>query len=320
MQKTIYTAVVLLALQLGLVIAFNSRTTGLEVNVSGSFFENFKQDKISSIEIIDGANNRLTLKKTDTGWLMPDDYSVPADTAVITGVLDKLASAQKGLAIATSPAAAKRFETAKDTFERHVIMKEGDTTVADFYLGTSAGLRHSHARKSGENAIFSIPISSYELSAERNEWLDKDLARIDPSQIQKIRLNNLVLEKEQDNWKITAPEPAATNSKAVQDFLDNATGLTIRDVYDPDEVSSLFTNEVAEKLTFIMDDTSQLTYTFAKKDDDYILRMSNNDLYFKVMSWQLDNLLAVTADKLNQSVTEGSADSTQSAQREKQDH
>lgn len=89
------------------------------------------------------------LEKSATGWILPETFSEPADAEQVDKLLEKLATVKQGLAVATTEGAPKRFKTAEDAFERHLVIKEGDNTVGDFYLGSSAGFRHSHVRKAG---------------------------------------------------------------------------------------------------------------------------------------------------------------------------
>lgn len=315
MRKMIYGAVVLLLIQVGHTVVMHSGDTGLEVATADTaFFEFNDVDDITAIQIADNEGDTLTLVKDDSGWGMQEASGAPADENQLISLLDKLASARAGLAVATSAGSAKRFKTEADDFERHVLLREGEKTIADFYLGTSAGFRHSHVRKAGDDSVFSLPVSNFEFSAKASGWLDKTLARVDREKLKRIAYDDILLVRENDDWVLSTPLTGEGDPEQIEALLDALTGLTVRDVYAAGEVSSLFTNgaDIRYKLTF--SDDSEKNMELAEYDDAYVLKMSGSDLFFKVESWQVEKISDFDLAKLIKRKSETTDAGTSKAQ------
>ncbi|MCW5209068.1 hypothetical protein VU10_02485, partial [Desulfobulbus sp. US1] len=222
----------------------------------------------------------------------------------VDDLLQKLTDARQGLAVATSKGAAKRFKTAEDDFERHVTLKQGDTVVGDFYLGTSAGLRNSHVRKAGEDTVVSIPVGNHEVDVEADSWLDRTLADLNKDDLKAVVLGDISLtQKKEDKetvWLLDGATKEETEQEAVDKLLNKVTAISVQSVLDPATSAALFTKDPAVQFTVTKQDDSTVTYAFAKNDEDdyFILKMSDNELYFKVGKWLVDDLTEAKREKL----------------------
>ncbi|SDO48499.1 DUF4340 domain-containing protein [Desulforhopalus singaporensis] len=297
-KKITYAAAILLVIQVGLTLFLNTRPTGLEVGQPDSFFSRFSQGDVTSLTITDDDGNKLALARKNSDWFIDRDYPVPVDNTMVNTLLEKLAKARTGLAVATSSGSARRFATADDDFNRHVIVKKQQDVAADFYLGTSAGLRQSHVRKSGEKAVFTIAISDFEMSTAEDDWIDKNLVKIDGHQLTEIGVRKIVLKKTDAIWEQTEPETAALDQDKVGELVDTVTGFTVRHIFNPAEVSSLFAGATAEHIAITLDNGNKLTYSLVKKDDSYVLKTSDSDLYFEVPPWQVEPLVELDPEQL----------------------
>jgi hypothetical protein len=241
---------------------------------------------------------------------MPGAFSAPASKRQVDGLLQKLADARQGLAVATSKGAAKRFKTAEDDFERHVTLKQGDSVVGEFYLGTSAGMRNSHVRKADQDAVVSISVGSHEVDVETDSWLDRTLADLSKDDLKAVTLGDISLTRKEEGkekvWLLDGATKEETEKEAVDKLLNKVTAISVQSVLDPATSAELFTKDTtkdpAVQFTVTKQDDSTVTYAFAKKDDkdDYyfVLKMSNNELYFKVGKWLVDDLTEVKREKL----------------------
>ncbi|WP_339138052.1 MAG: DUF4340 domain-containing protein [Candidatus Electrothrix sp. GW3-4] len=306
-KAIISVAAVLLLVQIGLTVAVHQQqASNLESTAPDSAFLSFTPASISSIGIKGPEGKELVLQKKDKGWTMPAAFSAPASQRQVDELLQKLADAHQGLAVATSKGAAKRFKTAEDAFERHVVLKQGEAIAADFYLGTSAGVRTSHVRKAGQDAVVSIPVGSHEVDVEADSWLDRTLANLSKDELKALTLGDISLTKKKEDketiWALEGASKEETNKDAVDSLLNKVTAISVQSVLDPATSAELFTKDPAVEFTVTKEDDSKLTYAFAKKDDkedDYfILKMSNKDLYFKVGKWLVEGLTEAKREKL----------------------
>ncbi|MGB5686220.1 MAG: DUF4340 domain-containing protein, partial [Candidatus Electrothrix sp.] len=297
MKAIIYAAAALLILQIGLAVAVHQQqATNLESTAPDSAFLSFTVESISSVRINGPENEELVLQKSDKGWIMPGAFSAPASKGQVDDLLQKLTDARQGLAVATSKGAAKRFKTAEDDFERHVTLKQGDSVVGEFYLGTSAGMRNSHVRKADQDAVVSIPVGSHEVDVEADSWLDRTLADLSKDDLKAVALDDISLIKKEEGeekvWLLNGATKEETEQEAVDTLLNKVTAISVQSVLDPATSAELL-KDPAVQFTVTKQDDSTVTYAFAKKDDkeddkedDYfILKMSNNELYFKVGKW-----------------------------------
>ena len=318
MKAIIYAAAALLILQIGLAVAVHQQqATNLESTAPDSAFLSFTAESISSVHINGPENEELVLQKSDKGWIMPGAFSAPASKRQVDDLLQKLTDARQGLAVATSKGAAKRFKTAEDDFERHVTLKQGDSVVGEFYLGTSAGLRNSHVRKADQNAVVSIPVGSHEVDVEADSWLDRTLADLNKDELKAVVLADISLSKKEEGeekgkekvWLLDGATKEEIEQEAVDTLLNKVTAISVQSVLDPATSAELL-KDPAVQFTVTKQDDSTVTYAFAKndnkkdnkdddKDDDYfILKMSDNELYFKVGKWLVEDLTEAKREKL----------------------
>ena len=306
-KAIISAAAVLLVLQIGLTVAVHQQeTSNLESTAPDSAFLSFTPDSISSIIIKGPEEKELLLEKKDKGWIMPDAFSAPASQHQVESLLRKLADARQGLAVATSKGAAKRFKTTEDDFKRHVILKQGESIAGDFYLGTSGGMRNSHVRKTGQDAVFTIPMGSHEVDAEADSWLDRTLADLDKNDLKALVLGDISLTRKQEDkesiWALEGADKEETDKDAVDSLLNKVTAVSVQSVLDPATSAELFAKDPAVQFTVTKEDDSTVTYAFAKNDDEkneyFVLKMSDSDLYFKVGKWLVEGLTEAKREKL----------------------
>jgi hypothetical protein len=307
MKAIIFAAATLLVLQIGLTVAVHQQqAVNLESTSPNSAFLSFAPESITSVVITGAEQEELILQKNDKGWIMPGAFSAPVSGNQVDNLLQKLVDARQGLAVATSKGAAKRFKTAEDDFERHIILKKDDSVIGDFYLGTSAGMRNTHARLAGQKAVVSIPVSSHEVDADADSWLDRTLANLNKADLKAISLGDItLLQKEEDKkkvWVLDGASKEETEQDAVNKLINKVTAISVQSVLDPEESAALFTKDPAVQFTVTRQDDTTVSYALAQHDDKedeyFVLKMSDNELYFKVGKWLVEDLTEAKREKL----------------------
>ncbi len=307
MKAIIFAAATLLLLQIGLTVAVHQQQdANLESTAPNSAFLSFAPETITSVQINGPENEKLVLQKSDKGWIMPGAFSAPASQGQVDELLKKLTDARQGLAVATSKGAAKRFKTAEDDFERHIILKNGETVTGDFYLGTSAGMRNSHARQAEKKAVVSIPVGSHEVDTDADSWLDRTLANLKKADLKAITLGDISLTKEKkddkESWLLAGASAEEAEQEAVDKLINKVTAISVQSALDPASSAELFSKDPAVQFTVTRQDDSTVSYALAqqddKEDDYFILKMSDNELYFKVGKWLVEDLTEAKREKL----------------------
>lgn len=318
MRRIILAASVLLLIQIGLVVTLHINGSKTESSAVNTQFIAMDPDKVTNLTVSGTEEQQLVLENTDKGWILPNSYGAAADGSRIEELLQKLATVKQGLAVATSPEAAKRFKTAEDDFERHLVINEGGRIVADVYLGTSAGFRYSHVRKSDQDEITTIPVSSFEVEVKADQWLDKNQVHLKKEDVQKISLGDILLTRQEKNWLLSGVEPAKVKTDEVEKLLDKVSAVPVQSVLNPDDVSPLFDKEPAIRCTVNMTDNSEVVFTFVKSDDHHVLKTSNSDLYFKVNNWLVESLTGFTLESLTLKEEKGAPQENQAEEAQAQ--
>ncbi len=301
MKRTITIAAILLMLQIGLVVAFQlGGKTASDLAKPNAPLLGFAVDAITTLEITGPEKERIVIQKKDGGWILPDSFAAPAGAEQVAALLTRFLEMKQGFAVATSAAAAKRFKVAEDLFQRHVMLKAGESVVGDLYIGTSPSFRQIHARKAGSESIVVVELSTYELETAADKWLDKNIMKIKEEDIEALTFADFVLRKKDKDWQLAdLPEEQTTDAKAAADLVAKASGLTVQTVQKPQEAEALFTATPALTYTITRKGGAKVEFRFVKAEGDaYVLKQSEGDLYFKVHSLQVEGLLKANRDSL----------------------
>ena len=195
MRRGMTTLAVVLVLQLGLALLLFMRRDPLAGVTSVTLL--IPPDAVRNadhlvIEAKGGASEpaRMELARKNGAWVLPASFDAPAEGAKVSGLLDRLAALKRGLPIATSEAALKRFKVTDGDFERRVVLSAGDKVLATVYFGSSPGLRKSDARLSPDKAVYSVDLPTYELPTDGGAWLSAALLRGDADKLAEVDLAN----------------------------------------------------------------------------------------------------------------------------------
>ncbi len=309
MQRLIFGAAILLVIQIGLAITLISNKRTLEAFTPLAKLVEFSPETINRLTI-EGDGKTLEIKKQGSVWILPDTFSVPADTIQVLTLLDKLAGLSQGLAVATSKEAARRFRVSEDAFERHLILKNNDKIITDLYVGSSPGLKKVYVRRSDRDEIFTVALSTFELETTSNKWIDKSLAQVKEKTIKNVKFAKYSLTKQGDGWQLDALATGQqTNAKEVQSLVDKVSGLVIRDVVDGKEIAELFDKDPVFQYTLMLDDGTSIVYVFVKPETgNYVLKRSDQNFFLEIDSLAVDNLKDFSREKL---ITEAVQENTE---------
>ncbi len=128
----------------------------------------------------------IDLVERNGAWLVHSEFDVPADKSKVGDLLAKLGSLRRGLPIADTPDALRRFRVSHDRFARRITLGRGGRTIATLYLGESAGLHKSDARSSGEHQVYTVGIATYDVPADAGAWIQADLLRVSAAKLDSV--------------------------------------------------------------------------------------------------------------------------------------
>lgn len=281
---------ILLAAQLVLVLVVWG--LGREETESPESFLSFDTAAVDTLFISDGETS-VELTRSGKEWVFGED--LPASKPKIDGVLEKLANTSAGWPVGTTSSAAERFEVTDEQFQRHLVAKAGEETVADVYLGSSPSFRKVHARRANEGPVYSINFSNYEAGAKASDWLNKGLFRPEGNIERLERKGHFIATKENGIWSSTVED---LDQSEVNKLAGRFSGLSVT------EPSDLSLPSEAWIQYYLTDDEGTQILSIYRADDEnnYVMTSDRTAGVYGVSSFvaeqldiQLDDLTSADA-------------------------
>ena len=299
MRRSIILLALLLAVQLGLALALGLHGQSLEAFKGATPLLEVKAAAIDHL-VLDGADGaKLTLEKKDGHWNLPNDFGAPASQQKIDDLLDRLNKITRPWPVGTGKDLEQRFKVADDKYERRLQFLQGDKMVATLLLGSSPGFRKVHARLGGEETVYDIPLSTYEISLKSQDWVDQQMLQLDTKEIEHLKLPDCSLALV--TGKLTVEGLAADEQTAeagVKKLLDTLGGLRI---LEPVAVPADLPQPPALQLSLWLKNGSQRDYSiYAAKDGKVsdLLQVSGYNYLFKVGPQLRKELSGITRAQL----------------------
>lgn len=260
-------------------------------------------EAVDRILIEDNAQ-RVELLRTAAGWTLSGS-DLPADSAKIDTVLERLASTVTGWPVTTSDAAHGRFEVDRDGFQRHLQVSVGGSAVADVFLGTSPGFRTSHLRRAGEDAVYVVGLNTFDLPAGIDGWLDRNLLAVVGADT--IEGPDYTLSRDGDLWQLAdaLEDGRALDSERAASLASALEGLRVQGIADdnvelPEEASLVIVAESGD---------TRHRLEFFESDQSYYVRRDDHGQLFRISQYDYDRIAGVDGASLVLTEVEETPDS-----------
>lgn len=301
MQKWIVILTGLLVVQIAVAVGVNIGQQDYRAFEPEGNLLSFDMAAVNRIRI-DGADNaKVVLDKQGDQWQLPELNDFPADQDNVKRLIERLAKLEKGLPVAISKGAAKRFKVVEEDFERKLTLLQDDEPQAALYVGISPGFRKVHVRLPDEDNIRSVAFNTYEVGVKPEDWLDKTILTHKAEDIQRLALPGFSLERQDDALTVSSlAEDEETVGDEARRLLDRIAGLNIRTVLGTANPSDFTQAEEVLRyaLTLKSGDTQDYIFSKLPDADHYILKASHRDEAFEVDTWVVDTIKEATRDKL----------------------
>jgi hypothetical protein len=297
-RKLIFLSLLLL-IQLGLALglsmngqrleAFNATEELLDFNPADSDQLVFKS--------LDGTD--ITLQKQADGWTLPDHFGAPADGQKVANLLQKLTDMRRPWPVAEKGATDNRFKVADDNFERMLSFMQGDKPFGVLLIGSSPGYRKVYARISGENTVYAVPFSSYQVSLKPEDWIDSQQLQMDASQISSVELPFGRLTRKGEKLQLdTLGENESTNEQKAGELIRKMANLTILDIVGKPEQPLAQQVELSFSLTLQNGKVRNYRLLKGGEKEELLLQVSDQPYLYKVRPGLKNELLAYTRELL----------------------
>lgn len=266
--------------------------------------------QVNRVVIEDSEGSVAELQQKDEKWVTSEDFPINQDR--IQNLLQDVSELEHGLAVATTPSAAKRFKVADDEFERHVRLLNGDKVLGEFYLGSGAGARKNHIRLAGDASIYVAGLASYAVPGDIGDWQDKEQLQIERDEVFAIRLDGITITRNPgaeesaesgDTGAAAVAPPAWTtdalgedetlNVESLEEHLENLVNLRYDMAFKGSLDESTETPAVPVREITISHGDQQRTYQFypAREGSGYILNVSDKEELFKISEYNGNRII-----------------------------
>ena len=324
MQKTIGILAVLLAAQLVLAVSLSFTTPDLSAAKPDTPLFDLGEHSVERLTIEGPDQQRVVLAREGENWVLPQLEGFPADRTRVDGLLNRLEGLKRGLPVATTEGAQKRFKVDDQTFERRIELARSDDTLATLYFGSSPGVRRVHARSAQDDAVYTVEFGLYDAPAEAEEWEDKAVLQVPRDEIDQIHVAELVLRRTPGDAgggaaaQGDAPKPAGWGGAGLQqgETLNQAGADALAQELAELRIGAVLGRE--RKAEYGLE-TAQLVlsvqprggeaieYRVGKREpeEDYVLKVSSRPEYFRLPAYSAEALIeAASRDKLVMTASE----------------
>lgn len=230
--------------------------------------------------IVEDNDSDVTLTKTENTWVL-SNIKLPIKQDNIQELLRSLEMLQTSWPVATLKSSHKRFEVVKDKFVRRIQIFSKDKLVEELFFGSSPGLRQSHVRRVGDDAIYSVDLDTLDINANSEMWIDTSFLATG-SDISLIKGPDYSLKRPGASWEFNQSGPSIFLGSSRHGKLDQAkveaftSFLSNLEIISVAQYKPVLTSDDTTKVKLeITDEKGSWTYLFVNVGDAYFV--SRND-------------------------------------------
>ncbi len=315
MEKTIRILAILLGAQLLLTLAMSFTGPNLAAVHPNTPLLALGDQTVDHVTIEGPDEAHVVLEKQDKGWVLPDEAGFPADGSKVDSLVSQFKDLKRGLPVATTSGALKRFKVSDDDFERRMILAHGDDKLATVYLGSSQDMRHVHARTGKDDAVYAVEFAVYQAPDKAESWEDKSILQFPKDTLASIEVAGLTLhhtpaataDKTAGNAEKKVDKPAGkatwqsdglkdgevVNETGADDLAGKLAQLRIGSVLGTKVEPEYGLDKPALTLKLTRKDGKTLDYQLGPtgKDEYAVLKTSARPEYFRLPSYTTDGLI-----------------------------
>jgi len=305
-------SVLLVLLLAQLVAALVLASNPLQPSAADAPLLALRSDQVTRIEIR-GTDDQVLLARGSAGWTLPALADFPADADKVEQLLQTLTALQRPLPVGTSREAQQRLKVADDNAERTISLASDEGDLVTLLTGDAPGFRRLFARLAGEAAIYDLPLASFQIASDADDWVRRDQLRLEADTIERIRHHDWTLQRVAGNWQLdTGADSVQTklDQAEVQALLSRIANLSYQGVRmasapgtgQADTAGAGETDALSRPILSLeigLDDGTTLSRSFyASGHGGYLLQTDTDRLLYELSEYDLDGLLELDPARL----------------------
>ena len=236
------------------------------------------KQNISRIILSENDKN-LELNRQSDIWLLKDKFNFPADQDKVKRILESIFSTNKLQRVGKSKNALTKFKLADNNFLEKVSVYT-DNEEENFLLGDTPEFKKIYIRNQKSEDSFVIDLSKFDLGVDVNSWYQKNFLGLSNELVKKVSFNSFSLIKDDNKFIIENLDKDKKQDDEKVNFLINKLfSLKFNDILSSDKINL---GSPDFKVEVLKEDGTNITLSFKKIDDKYILKVSNMPFDFEV--------------------------------------
>jgi hypothetical protein len=244
--------------------------------------------------LITEGDSRLILKRTEGQWLIEDYGQLPAADSQVAELVEELEAISIHWPVATSASAAERFEVTEGTAKKTLQFLKQDQQLFSLYIGSSPGFRKQHVSLNGQE-VYSVELAEHRISASAEDWLDKDILKLEASVIS-AQFDELTVTQQDDSWALAElNDGEQSNTDAIKRWIDRFSNLQVSGYIAPDEAANILVTD-ADITVRLTTTESETGYNIYSQDESYFIKRFGDDNLFMIAAYQAEPILEVSRE------------------------
>jgi hypothetical protein len=256
----------------------------------------FDADNVTAVRIESVKTGPVFVKKAQDQWIIPSLGDLPASEPKVNGLLDKLATLKKGLPVATSDDAFKRFKVADQDFERKLTLERDGGDAAVLFLGDSPGFRRLFVRAGGDRAVYEADLGLFDAPDKADEWSERTLLHLKKDDLSQLKVSDVLLARDKDAWKVAnLAQGEKQDEQAVENTVRSLTTIDFLGVLDKDAKPKLDDKATPVEVTATLASGDTVRYKISKQaqGNDYLLEVSSRPQRFTLAPYVAEDLSSI---------------------------
>ncbi|WP_018416586.1 DUF4340 domain-containing protein [Teredinibacter turnerae] len=298
MNKAIKILAVLLVAQLVVILAIQTNQPGTAQVVAQPLIS-VNLNTVDTLRIDGSDGQHVALTKRGERWQIASYGDQPADQNKVAELLQKLSGIEVRWPVATSAAAAERFEVAEGSAQKTLTIQTGDSVVDALFIGTSPSYRRVHVRVNGSDDIYQVELAQHDIPADPESWMDKTVLQFE-GDILSVKAGDIAISRDTNGdetaWKLAGSAADSTDPALINRWVKRFNSLVVNALVPAQNVEPIIVQNPALTV-HISGEKGDADYAFYAADEKYYIKRFGSSALYEIASYQAKPIVEVEPKK-----------------------